>query len=415
MTFFSVITQAHAQELTNDFKRMVAERKLGPAIEQAFCYRKDGINEGYRQDKLQRIASVTKLFSTLLASETMDLHQKFITRIYIGKDSLHIEGGRDPYFEEDKFLLLTQALNNLGYKSFKKISFDKNFLFYDIAMGQYEKITPEKSRLRLGAYVNAKNEATIRAKWFAMRKFAEEEGVELTVGSPLLTVGQFVVSDVNPLREENILVYEHASKPFHFLLKTMNVQSKNFVAENVFESGSKIKPMAQLLTELDIDVNSFSIRNGSGLPIITGQQRFDNLSTCNTVMKVVEFLVNSVRKHNLYLTDIVAVNGGKDLGSFRDRFKDFPELNESVISKTGTLKHTSTLAGVLAFENAVIVPFAILNQTTNTGSARSFQDHFVAQMFDTLGKPDHVNYNKISIFPWDGSEFLTKSVKRRLY
>jgi D-alanyl-D-alanine carboxypeptidase len=103
----------------------------------------------------------------------------------------------------------------------------------------------------------------------------------------------------------------------------------------------------------------------------------------------------------------MAVSGGKDIGSFRDRFLDYPDLHESIISKTGTLKHTSSLAGILLINGDI--PFAILNHTTNSAGARKFQDRFVSKMFDHLGVPTPLDYTKISIFPWDDSDFLITS------
>jgi hypothetical protein len=41
-----------------------------------------------------------------MASQTMNLHQRFKTIIQISGDSLYIEGFKDPYFEEEKLLLL---------------------------------------------------------------------------------------------------------------------------------------------------------------------------------------------------------------------------------------------------------------------------------------------------------------------
>lgn len=393
--------------LTAEFKTLVSQSKLGTVTEQAYCYAQDGVTHGYQTEKLQRIASVTKIISTLLVSETMDLNQKFTTKIYVGKDSLHIEGGRDPYFEEDKLLLLMQSLNDLGYKSFKRITFNRDFLFYDIAMGEYAKVTPEISRTRLAFYLSGKNPASVRAKWQSIRKFAEEEGVSLQVSSPSVTATSIAISDVNPLLNENPAVYIHKSKAFHQLLKTMNVQSKNYVAENVYLAGSAIKKLPVLLAEKGISSTTFKINNGSGLPIINGSSRADNLATCSTVLKIVSLLAESLKKHNLEMSDVMAVNGGKDLGSFRERFENYPNTHEAVLSKTGTLKHTSSLAGVLLINGNT--PFAILNHTTNSAGARKFQDKFVSRMFDHLGAPTPLDYTKISIFPWDDSDFLITS------
>jgi D-alanyl-D-alanine carboxypeptidase len=119
----------------------------------------------------------------------------------------------------------------------------------------------------------------------------------------------------------------------------------------------------------------------------------------------VSLLSDSLAIQKLKLSDVMAVNGGKDLGSFRTRFKEYPETHEAVISKTGTLKHTSTLAGVLLTDS--VVPFAILNTTTAPATARKLQDKFVSKMFDQLGTPAPEAYSKLSIFPWDGTDFLT--------
>ena len=66
--------------------------------------------------------------------------------------------------------------------------------------------------------------------------------------------------------------------------------------------------------------------------------------------------------------------------------------------------NASTLAGVLLIGEEV--PFAILNQTSDVASAKKFQDSFVERLFHHLGEPTPMVYSKISIFPWDGSDFL---------
>lgn len=401
---FILIFEVRAQTaLTSEFRSLVAQEGVGPVKEQSYCYSKDGLISGYQVKKLQRIASVTKLFSTLLISETEDLHKTFTTRIFAGRDSLHIEGGQDPYFEEDKLLLLFQALNGLGYKNFKQISFNRNFHFYDIAMGSYEKITPEKTQLRLSAYTNPRNVSLRQSRWASVRKFAEEEGVLLPSKNPVITSSKVIISDSNPIKNNSVL-YIHTSRPLHRLLKTMNVQSKNYVAENIYLAGLSRKSLSQLLESHGISAQTFRIYNGSGLPVVSRNSRLDNTATCETVLKVIELLSQSLKKHNLILSDVMAVNGGKDLGSFRTRFENYPETHEAVLAKTGTLKHTSSLAGFLLMDRET--PFAILNHSTNSTAARNFQDRFVSVMFNFLGTASPLVYEKISIFPWDGSDFL---------
>lgn len=396
--------KADSPALISEFKTMITQSKIGSVKEQAFCYLKDGTIQGYQTEKSQRIASITKLLSTLLASETMNLNGHFFTKFYIGKESLHIEGGNDPFFEEDKLLLFFRALNQLGFKTFKTVTFSNTFKFYDIGMSRFEVITPEKTRIRLAAYFSPTKKSFVRAKWQSVRKFALEEGLDLEVTSPIVTSPSVSVSDKNPLINENTIVYQHKSMPFHRLLKTMNVQSKNFVAENVYNIASSYKTFSTLMTEAGIPANSYKIYNGSGLPLINGQKRADNLASCSTVLKIISLLSTSLKKHNLNLSDVVAVNGGKDLGSFRKRFLNQPEIHEAVLAKTGTLKHTSSLGGYLMIDSEI--PFAILNHTNSSSSARKFQDRFLSRIFHHLGNATPIEYEKISIFPWDDTPFL---------
>lgn len=388
---------------TNHFLELVNRYQLGPLKDQSFCYLDDDKLKGYRQNKLQRIASLTKLFTTLLASENLDLNKKFRTTFYVSKDWLHVEGGEDPYFEEEKLLLLFKALNELGYHHFKRFSFSNKFRFYDLPMGNYRKITPKDSVNRINYYLNRKNKFHVTEKWKKVIDFALEEGVQLLPDAPRLSADQVFVEN-NFSVTEDFTTYIHDSKKLYSLVKSMNVQSKNFVSENIYQIASSVKNIDVLLLEKEISKDSFIINNGSGLPILSGNKRINNHSTCATLLRVISLLVESLKKHNLLLSEVLAVNGGLDFGSFRERFKDFPETFHSVLAKTGTLKDTSSLAGILLTD--VLRPFAILNHTIHTDSARRFQDHFVAKLFDLIGPPLPLVYQKISIFPWDETPFL---------
>jgi len=395
---------AQSGALTQEFKNQVLQAKLGSVSEQAYCYSENGKVEGHQVDKLQRIASLTKIFTTYFAAENLDLNKTFKTRIYIGKDHLHIEGGHDPYFEEDKLLILLQSLNDLGYQSFKRVTMSRSFLFYDQTMGSYKKITPTESLKQLSFYFKSANYGAIQQKWKAVKKFAEEEGIELSGNAPKVTATSVSISDINPIANENPQTYIHESKPFHTLIKAMNVQSKNYLSQNIFELSSKVSSFSSLMSNKGISSTSYKIHNGSGLPFINGNTRLDNQATCRLVLKVFDLLSEKLKSHNLKMSDVIAVIGGKDLGSFRERFEKYPETHEAVLAKTGTLKHTSSLGGVLLSHTSI--PFAILNHTTSSLSARNFQDKFVTRMFDFLGAADPINYEKISIFPWDGTDFL---------
>jgi D-alanyl-D-alanine carboxypeptidase len=298
-----------------------------------------------------------------------------------------------------------KSLNDLGYKSFKKVTFDSHFKFYDLALESHANITPLMTKERLAIFFSNKNSAYIKSKWAMINKFAQEENIDLDPSIiPTIEAVSVQLSEANPLGNLSPSLYIHRSRPLHSILKSMNVMSKNLVAQNIFLEASSVKKFEKLMAENGIDLKTYQILNGSGLPVKSANFRRDNLATCRTVIKVVELLNKSIETKNFFLSDIVAVNGGKDLGSFRERFKLQPETHEAVLSKTGTVANTSTLAGVLMMENQL--PFAILNSTSRPSLGRTFQDNFVARMFHHLGAPVPISYTKLSIFPWDGEEFL---------
>lgn len=407
---FSSFALADADILATDHEDLLKQYKVGNIKNQAYCYLKDGKINGHRVDELQRIASVTKLFTTFMVTETLDLNQTYLTRIHIVKDHLHIEGGKDPYFEEEKLLLLFQALNRLGYTSFKRVTFDANFIFSDVALGQHEDLGIEHVRSRLAYYLNQKNKNAIKLKWEKVKIFAEEEGVVLDETLPSVKAMSVTFSQANPLNKENPALWVHKSRALGYILKAMNVMSKNHVAQNLFLESSKVKSLSGLLSEKGINLSTVKFYNGSGLPLKKGSKRWDNLATCSTVLNVISFLEGSLEKKKLMPFQVMAVNGGYDSGTFRNRFVGQPETHMAVISKTGTVNQTSALAGLISMDTTV--PFAILNHTYQIDvpkTTRNFQDAFVARMFHHLGEPVPVPYTKISTFPWDGSDFLVQA------
>lgn len=393
--------------LTQDFKSLLTKYKVGLLANQSYCYKDaQGKIDGYQVTKLMPIASVTKLFTTYLASELLDLNKRYTTVFSIQDNNLHISGGLDPYFEEEKILLLMMALNDKGYKSFNKVTFDKKFKFSDAALGQYQVITPADTLAKLKIYFNSQvNKKYVFNKWKAVSVFADEEGVALDAKNPpTMAVKFFEIVDSNPLREPEVN-FVHDSKPLHSLLKSMNVMSKNMVSQYIWEEATSIQSFSDFMRDRGFNPDLLTFYNGSGLPVKNGKIRKDNLAPCTVVLDLVEKLNISLRSHGFEPEDIVAINGGKDNGSFRQRFLKFPNTHHSVISKTGTLAISSALAGILKTD-AGEIEFSILNKPSTAQGARDFQDHFVSKMFAQISQAKPIPYEKISIFPWDESDFF---------
>jgi D-alanyl-D-alanine carboxypeptidase/D-alanyl-D-alanine-endopeptidase (penicillin-binding protein 4) len=413
--FFFILLFVHsawAQEadLINDFSAGIKKYNVGTLDTQAFCYETKEGQQGYQLDRPQRIASLSKIFTTFFASEKLDLQKRYELKIYVTNDALHIEGGRDPYFEEEKMFLLMKALNELGYMSFKTVTMDANFFFTDESQSEYHEITPAYVLSRLAFYLNKKNRKTLAGKWSSVQNFAWEEGIDLhKIKLPQITAQKVSLVTTNPLKDLAPTVYTHRSLPLRLILKSMIVQSKNIVAQNLYLEAGALQKFTDFMVERGFKADQFVFYTGSGLPVINGNSRIDNLATCRVILRLIPLLEKSLAKHGLALSDVLAVAGGKDLGSFRSRFKRYPETNEAVLAKTGTLMQTSALSGVLLIDGKI--PFAILNNSSNTSGSRVFEDYFVSRMFFHLGNPTPMDYTKISIFPWNTSEFLATAVR----
>lgn len=392
-----------SETLNGSFARLLRSHKISPLSEQSYCYIHKGEVLGYNVRKKQRIASLTKVLTTLLAIKKSDFQKRYRTRIYHADGRLHIAGGLDPYWEEDKLLLLLHALNELGIEEVDELSFDRNFIFTDLAFSSHADITPEHTRERLQFLLGAGGKKTITSLWNGVRSFGNEEGVNLPSSAPIFRARKVSILNSNPLADQNPMAFVHVSKTLGQTLKAMNVMSKNHVSQNIFREFTRDESFESFMIGLGFKASEFSINNGSGLPTLS-LARQDNEASCTLLLRVFEILEEETHKQGFPLSDILAVAGSGDLGSFRNRFRNAPWLSAGLMAKTGTLRHTSSLAGYLSLDT--LSPFAILNHTSSAQSARKFQEDFVESLFSELGNPVAIPYEKISIFPWDGEDFL---------
>ena len=139
---------------------------------------------------------------------------------------------------------------------------------------------------------------------------------------------------------------------------------------------------------------------GSGLNTSINGKREDNYSTCALTVEVIKSLRDSVKEsQNLSLADIMAVPGFDVYeGTFTKRLKQFPG---SLVAKTGTLKHTSALAGMLSTRNYGDVFFGIFNHTDiqETYKGWLLQNEFVPSLIDAFGGPFTFEYQYQKFFP----------------
>jgi D-alanyl-D-alanine carboxypeptidase len=380
LLFFIFCQTGFAQDLNSDFYALLKKNGLTVPANHIYCIKSEGITTGVHLDRAQEIASVSKLFTSLFALQVMDANKTYKTHIYLTSDSLHIEGSGDPYFEEEKIFYLIDALNRLGYTKFKKITFNPNFKAHDSNAQVAFKITSTVVASSLLKYFNtARYTSAVRERLKATRAFAKQENLDNQLQTYLnMSVTKVEASSINPLIDQNPAHYVHESKPLYKILKTLNVLSKNSVSQAVFDDASKMKDFKTVLNELKISTTGLEFYNGSGLPTMVGEKRYDNKASCNTVISVLEKLKLKIEASKLKLEDVIQV--GTDIGTLRSRFLDNLLAKESIIAKTGTLATTSSLAGFLSSDS--LIPFVILNKTSSISSDKKFQEAFIKLLFD---------------------------------
>ena len=97
---------------------------------------------------------------------------------------------------------------------------------------------------------------------------------------------------------------------------------------------------------------------------------------------------------------------GNDLGTFKNRLNS-ADLKNTFVAKTGTLMHTSTLAGAMNTQKGYSF-FGVFNQTTNAIGAKQVQNEMVRILMDEMGGPkvfggfhaydNYENVKKFNIF-----------------
>jgi hypothetical protein len=392
-----------------------------------YCFIKDGKIIGSNPLKLKRIASVSKLFTTYFALHKFKLGKKFNTTALLSPDGshLHLRGGLDPFFEEEKIFSMMLELYNIGYKNITKITFDEKFSFAYGSGGQYEDLSSKtfknKMATKILSYLNKKewtyklkrgnyNNDFITNDYTGLIDLMNKMDFDLKVPADF----RFSIKSVKyvPGTCSSCTGYDsftHTSIKLQKYIKAMNIHSKNFLAQYLFDLSGGVNEFYKVLSN-----NVFSgkhlgdikkivkVGNGSGLPD-KRNGRIDNEATCSAVVQVIKSLNSKIKSLKLKTQDLVAVPG-VDYGTFRKRLR-YDDISNTVLAKTGTVNQTSALGGSLYNEGS-LVPFAILDHTGQASRARKVQDEFISVLKDDLGLSGSFTYVSETTFPLRAIEFF---------
>jgi D-alanyl-D-alanine carboxypeptidase/D-alanyl-D-alanine-endopeptidase (penicillin-binding protein 4) len=399
--FSMLITQAVASEKTDtDWRTLVTTYKL-PYADQSYCFTDEqGRIHGENIDLRVRLASVSKVIVSLWAIDALGSDYKYETHLFIKGTNLHIAGGFDPFMGTEKMFFLLSQLNVLGYKNFDTITFDNNFLVFPNAAGtveEYPVITKDTITKNLTNYFNTANWSPAlknlynvinnRTKGHRLKKVVEMSAKEIKF------------SATNPFGDNSTArMLTLSSPPLFKYLKQVNVESNNFVAHTIFLNlGGEQKLENFLSMRYGLTSETLHFYSGSGLPTMINNVRFDNYATCSSLISLVEALRTTAVGQGHNLEDIMAVPGS-DAGTFKNRI--FPEeYKNAFVAKTGTLMHTSTIAGAMSTPLGLNF-YGIFNQSTDIESSKMVQNAMVRSIMTDLGGPKAFNYTIEDFIPY---------------
>ena len=157
--------------------------------------------------------------------------------------------------------------------------------------------------------------------------------------------------------------------------------SNNFYTDQIFLFlGGRPAFQDFMYKTFSADKDEIDFHTGSGLG--------ENKTTCELTLRVLDALKEKLVDNNLVPQEIMSV-AGIDKGTLERRFNT-QDYNQYLIAKTGTLRHTSTLAGFVNDQSDTI--FGIFNHTYNLVAARSLQNSFIEDFIDGTEKVE-LNYS----------------------
>jgi D-alanyl-D-alanine carboxypeptidase/D-alanyl-D-alanine-endopeptidase (penicillin-binding protein 4) len=383
-----VSTELFSSEMTDTTWSKLLETYKIPYSDQSYCYTSD-LNqvEGTNQDIQIRLASVSKLLTSLWATEKVGLMYKYKTKLYINGNNLHIVGSSDPFFGNEKMFFILSRLNGLGYRKFDNVTFDKYIQInpnVQIPSNEYPLITRATNARNIKMYFNTNNwSSALRAEYSRLANADPGGNFRKDV---TFEVGEAQYVDHNPYEKmSDTKIFTLSSPELYKYLKEMNVYSNNYAAQTVFlRLGGSQEFEKYLLDRFKLTSDSIHLYNGSGLPEMVEGIRRDNYATCAIVIKLIAQLKYLADRQGKELKDIIAVPGS-DTGTFINR--SFPtNYKNSFVAKTGTLVHTSTLAGAMSTKNGYSF-FGIFNQSRDTESSKIVQNSMVQSIMTDIGGP----------------------------
>lgn len=371
------------------------------------------------------LASISKVITTLWAIEKLGVDYRHKTVLHLtptanGSMDVHVEGSRDPIFGRNLSYFLISELNRMKITKIEKLTFDENFLLDWLAeeSPRIGGVTPRYETIEEQAAAVTKNlkesfsTAINRSMYNKLRDKATKAKVFM-LEKPTLDVRKISFLAKSQYKKDKYtgsVVLQSA--PLRTILKRMNNQSNNYIADNLYWNlGGTAAFNAYANATLKADKNQIVFHNGSGNNEGTTSNPVYNEATCETMIKTLYTLNKSLEAKGYKLSDVLAV-ANKDSDSTVDNFGG--NAAGAMVAKTGTVNKAKTLAGSISTKEGEFF-FAILLHTdmdqssSDRGVASQMIKNKISQMINSRSGPKEISYTEILALPFDQGSYLSEA------
>ncbi|MFV8256202.1 D-alanyl-D-alanine carboxypeptidase [Bdellovibrio bacteriovorus] len=380
--------------------------------------------EGDMQKKFP-LASISKVITTLWAIEKLGVDYRHKTVLHLtptanGSMDLHVEGSRDPIFGRNLSYFLISELNRMKITKIENLTFDENFLLDWLAeeSPRIGGVTPRYETIEQQAEAVIKNlkesfsTAINRPMYSKLREKATKAKVFM-LEKPTLEVRNIsFLPKVSYKKDKYTGSVVLQSAPLRTILKRMNNQSNNYIADNLYWNlGGTAAFNAFAAATLKADQNQIVFHNGSGNNEGTTAKPIYNEATCETMIKTLYTLNKSLEAKGYKLSDVLSV-ANKDNDSTVDNFGG--NAAGAMIAKTGTVNKAKTLAGSIStkegeFYFAILLHTDMDHSSSDRGVAAQMIKNKISQLINKRSGPKEIQYTEILALPFDQNSYLTEA------
>lgn len=380
-----------------------------------------------KKDEKFPLASISKVVTALWAIEKLGPDYRFPTKLHVTKAGsnaydVHIEGSRDPIFGRNASYFLISELNkqNIDITKIENLTFDENFLLDWLSEESpriggntpyYDTLAKQTAAVR-NSLINDFSSSLKKSMYSALKAKAAKIGVTM-VANPSISVRRVEFQPKNSFKPTpETRVYTYHSAPLHTILKRMNNQSNNYIADHLYWNLGGTTEFNKYIKEaLSVGQDEIEFYLGSGNNanyILDPNRNIYNEATCETMIKAMYRMTNLLEKMGLKLSHVMAVAGIDDASTVARYTGNFVD---TTVAKTGSVNKAKTLAGTVSTKNGTIY-FAVLMHTdgrSDWGSANAAIKSKVNKLIVDNGGPQRIHYSELLPLAFDKRSALQLS------